>query len=24
VIEHVKSDIRYDRMGAIQQIPHEI
>jgi hypothetical protein len=23
VIEEVKSDIRYDRMGAIQQIPHE-
>ena len=23
VIEDVKSDIRYDRMGAIQQIPHE-
>ena len=24
VIEDVKSDIRYDRMGAIQQIPYEI
>ena len=23
VIEDVKSDIRYDRMGAIQQIPRE-
>jgi hypothetical protein len=24
VIEHVESDIRYDRMGAIQQIPRDI
>jgi hypothetical protein len=24
VIENVKSDIRYDRMGPIQQIPHEV
>jgi hypothetical protein len=24
VIEDVKSDIRYDRMGSIQQIPHEV
>jgi hypothetical protein len=24
VIEDVKSDIRYDRMGAIQQVPHEV